>query len=198
MFRRYGKPIVSVLVGVAFALYLALGPASPGGAGITAIEAVLIATALAQAFGTYIVPLAASAPWGKTAVGAVLAGLAVAVTVLGDGWQAQQDIFIIAFEVAAALGITIAPAISDNGARARTGLGDTPRAGGTYGYDRGSVRVAFSLAAGAIVASVVILAVAVMAIRPADAANKPRPPACDNSTPTQAAHPVPVTPTAAR
>lgn len=170
--RRFGKPIMSVLVNAAFVVYLALAATSPGGAGITAVERVLIAVAAVQAVQTYIIPLAAQYPWTKTAAGATLAGLAIAVTALGDGWQ-SEDWFIVAFEVAAALGIAVAPAVSDNGVRARAGIGD---AAGAYGskYERGAASVPLTMAVAAVmVAAVGLFAIAAM---PAGAGPvKPRP-----------------------
>lgn len=190
---KYGKPIASVLVGTAFALYLAFGASSPGGAGLTIVEKALVALAVAQAVQTYIVPLAAQYPWSKTAAGAVLAAAQAVVTVLGDGWQIEQDIFVILFAAAGALGIAVAPARSDNGVRARFGVGDTVY-GPPYG-DRGSATTQV-LAPLGVLALLLTLAVLVATRDGADAAPvKPRPPACDNSKPTQAPHPLPSLPT---
>lgn len=123
MFRRYGKPIVSAVVLAALALYVALGADSHGGARVVDIEWVAIAFALTQGVATYVVPLAPQYPWAKTAVGAILAGLEVVAVVILGGLDAQE-LFLIGFAVLSALGITVAPAISHNGVRARAGLSD--------------------------------------------------------------------------
>ena len=66
-------------------------------------------------------PLVPSAPWTKTAVGAVLAGLQVAATVIVGGIDAN-DMLLIGAAVASFLGIAVAPAVSPaTGARAGVG-----------------------------------------------------------------------------
>lgn len=122
-FKKYGKPLVSVLVLAALALYVALGADTHGGARIVDIEWIAIAVASAQGLTTYIIPLAPQYPWAKTAVGAVLAGLDVLAVVILGGLDAQE-LFLIGFAVAGALGIAVAPAVSNNGVQAHAGIGD--------------------------------------------------------------------------
>jgi hypothetical protein len=74
-------------------------------------EGVAIAIAACTAALTYLVPLAPGARWTKTAIGAVLAGLQVAATVIVGGVDGN-DWLLIAAAVLGALGITLAPAIS--------------------------------------------------------------------------------------
>lgn len=68
---------------------------------IAALTAVLV----------YLVPLVPTAPWLKSAVGALLAGAQVLVTVIDNG-VTGNDYLVIAFAVAGALGIVLAPATS--------------------------------------------------------------------------------------
>ena len=84
-------------------------------------EGVAIAIAICTAALTYLVPLAPGARWIKTAVGAVLAGLQVAATVIVGGVDGNDGL-LIAAAVAGALGITLAPAISPR-TGVRSGVG---------------------------------------------------------------------------
>lgn len=124
MFRRFGKPIMSVLVAAALVLYARLASDSPGGARIVDFEWVLIGIGAVQAVQVYVLPLAVNYPWAKTAAGATLAGLQVLVTVIVGGLD-TQELLLICFAVAGALGITVAPATSNNGVHARAGIGDS-------------------------------------------------------------------------
>lgn len=74
-------------------------------------EVLAIAIAVCTAILTYLAPLAPTATWVKTAVGAVLAGLQVAATVIVGGVDGN-DWLLIAAAVLGALGITLAPAYS--------------------------------------------------------------------------------------
>lgn len=107
MFQTYGKSIVAAIYAVAVVAI----PLATGDGHIDPAEGVTIATAIATAALTYLVPLVPSAPWTKTAVGAVLAGLGVLSTVIGDGIDAN-DMLLVAASVLGAVGITLAPAIS--------------------------------------------------------------------------------------
>ncbi len=78
-------------------------------------EWVQILIALVTALGVYITPLVPGATWTKSAIGAALAGLQVLVTVI-DGGVDGNDLLLITFAVASALGIILAPAASPNGA----------------------------------------------------------------------------------
>lgn len=107
MFQKYGKSILAGLYAVA----LVAVPMFSGDHHIDAAEGVQIAIATCAAAATWLVPLFPSAPWTKTAIGALLAGLNVAAGLIvgginGDGWIS------IAAAVLGALGITLAPATS--------------------------------------------------------------------------------------
>jgi hypothetical protein len=117
MFQTYGKAIVAAVYAVAVVAI----PLFSGDQHIDPAEGVTIATAIATAALTYLVPLAPSARWTKSAVGAVLAGLGVLSTVIGDGIDAN-DMLLVAASVLGALGITLAPAVSPaTGPRAGAG-----------------------------------------------------------------------------
>jgi len=88
-------------------------------------EGVAIGIAVCTAALTYLVPLVPSAPWIKTAVSAVLAGLQVAVTVILGGIDGN-DVLLIAAAVASVLGITVAPAVSVKTATAVGWGSDSP------------------------------------------------------------------------
>jgi len=109
----YGKFVVAALYAVAVVAV----PLFSGDHHIDPSEAVAIGIAACTALLTYVVPLVPSAPWTKTAIGAVLAGLQVATTVIVGGVDGN-DVMLIAFAVLSALGITIAPAVSPRTATA--------------------------------------------------------------------------------
>jgi hypothetical protein len=110
-----GKFIVAFLYALAVvAVPILDGPHQP-----TPAEWIAIAIAACTAALTWLVPLVPSATWVKSAVGAVLAGLQVAVTVI-DGGINGNDGLLIVFAVLAALGITVAPAASP---KTRTAVG---------------------------------------------------------------------------
>jgi hypothetical protein len=110
----YGKFWISFFYAVAVVAV----PLFSGDRHIDPSEGVAIAIAVCTAALTYLVPLAPSAPWVKTAVGAVLAGLQVAATVIIGGVDGN-DVMLIAAAMVGALGITLAPAVSTTG----TGVG---------------------------------------------------------------------------
>jgi hypothetical protein len=107
MWTKYGKFIWAALYAVAVVVV----PLVSDDHHISGPEAVAIAIAVCTALLTYIIPLVPSAPWTKTAVGAVLAGLQVLATVL-DGGVSGNDWLLILAAVAGAAGIAAAPAIS--------------------------------------------------------------------------------------
>lgn len=103
----YGKSIIAALYAVAVVAV----PLFSGDHHINPSEGIAIGVAVCTAALTYLVPLAPSAPWTKTAVGAVLAGLQVAATVIVGGVDGN-DMLLIAFAVLSVLGIQLAPAES--------------------------------------------------------------------------------------
>lgn len=110
MFQTYGKSIVAFL----YAIAVVAVPLASGDHHIDPGEGVAIAIAVCTAALTYLVPLVPGARWAKTAVGAVLAGLQVATTVIVGGVDAN-DWLLIGFAVASFLGIAVAPATSNVG-----------------------------------------------------------------------------------
>jgi uncharacterized membrane protein len=113
----YGKSIVAFLYAVAIVGV----PLFTGDHHIDPSEGVAIAIAACTAALTFLVPLAPTAKWTKTAIGAVLAGLQVATTVIVGGVDGN-DALLIAFAVLSALGIAVAPAASaKTSARVRWG-----------------------------------------------------------------------------
>jgi hypothetical protein len=115
VFQTYGKSIVAFVYAVAVVAV----PFFSGDHHVDPSEGVAIAIAVCTAALTYLVPLAHRATWTKTAIGAVLAGLQVLTTVIVGGVDGN-DWLLIAFAVASALGISLAPAISPT-TGARTG-----------------------------------------------------------------------------
>lgn len=107
MLQTYGKSIVAFLYAVAVVAV----PFFSGDKHVDPSEGVAIAIAVCTAALTWLVPLVPSAPWTKTAIGAVLAGLQVLTTVVIGGVDAN-DMLLIVFAVASFLGIAVAPAVS--------------------------------------------------------------------------------------
>lgn len=109
--QKYGKAIIAVLTAVLVAVY----QSRSGDGVVSRVEWVSIVIAFVTALGVFLVPLAPQAKWGKTAVAGVLALLQVLVTAIVDG-LGPDDLILIFITVVGALGIYIAPAISeDNG-----------------------------------------------------------------------------------
>lgn len=107
MFQTYGKSLVAFVYAVAVVAV----PFFTGDHHVDPSEGVAIAIAVCAAALTYLVPLVPSAPWTKTAIGAILAGLQV-LTVQIVGGIDGNDVLLIAFAVASFLGIAVAPAKS--------------------------------------------------------------------------------------
>lgn len=112
----HGKSILAAIYAVVVA---AVGLFS-GDHHIDPSEGVALGIAICTAVLTYLVPLVPGVRWAKTAVGAVLAGLQVAATVIIGGVDANDWLLIFA-AVASFLGIAVAPAISAHGTSARGG-----------------------------------------------------------------------------
>jgi hypothetical protein len=105
--QKYGKAIVAVIVAGIVVAYQALS----GDGRIEAPEWVSVAIAGATAVGVYVIPLAPSALWAKSALAAVLAVLQILTTAILGGIGADE-ILLMVITAAGALGIYIAPAIS--------------------------------------------------------------------------------------
>lgn len=84
-------------------------------------EWIAIAIAVLNAGLVYLVPLAPSAAWTKSAIGAGLAGLQVLAAVVIGGVDGN-DVLLIAFAVLSYLGIQVAPASSPK-TRVKVGWG---------------------------------------------------------------------------
>jgi hypothetical protein len=110
-FSTHGKAIMAFL----YAVSVAALPQLTGDKHLDAAEGVAIAIAIVTAVATYLVPLAPDSAGIKTVIGALLAGLQVAATVILDGALQSDDILLIGAAVLAALGIAVAPAASKTG-----------------------------------------------------------------------------------
>ncbi|MFI7073547.1 hypothetical protein [Micromonospora sediminicola] len=110
MFNKYGKAIASTF----FAALVAVYAASSGDNHIEPTEWVAVAIAFAGALGTFVVPLAPEYRWGKTAVNTLLAVLQVLATLILGGLDSNEWILLL-LTAGQALGVVVAPAVSDNG-----------------------------------------------------------------------------------
>jgi hypothetical protein len=110
-----GKAVVAAL----YALAVVAVPLLEGNHVPSSTEWTQIIIAALTAVAVYIVPLTSEYPWIKSAIGALLAGAQILVTVVGDGINGN-DVLMIAFAVAGALGIVLAPAAT---ARTDTAVG---------------------------------------------------------------------------
>ena len=111
-----GKVVVAFL----YALASLAVPFIDGGRAPTAVEWTQILIAAVTAVGVYIAPIIPEATWVKSAVGFLLAGLNVLTTVIMDG-VSGNDVLMIVLAALAAIGITVAPARSANGAAVGVG-----------------------------------------------------------------------------
>lgn len=108
---KYGKAVAAVIYAALTAAY----QISAAGGVPDATGWVQIGIAGVTAVGVYLVPLAPSAPWTKTAVAVVLAALQVLVTVVAGGVD-TNELLMIAIAVFGALDIRNAPAESADSA----------------------------------------------------------------------------------
>jgi divalent metal cation (Fe/Co/Zn/Cd) transporter len=104
---KLGKSVVAFL----YALAVTAVPFFTGNHRPDASEGIAILIAACTAALVYLVPLAESAPWVKTAVAAVLAAAQVAATVIVGGVDGN-DVLLIVAAFLGALGIYLAPAAS--------------------------------------------------------------------------------------
>jgi hypothetical protein len=105
---KYGKAIFAFLLVVAEAVIAKW----TGDNHIDPVEATVIATTVVGGVGVWIAPLYPTARWVKSAVGILLAGLAVAEVVILDHVIDANEAYMIAAAMAAAAGIVVAPAKS--------------------------------------------------------------------------------------
>lgn len=111
MWKNYGKSVVSL----AFFVWTAIAPLLSGDGRIDGFaEWAVIAVAGANGLLVYIIPLNPSWAAGKTVINAVLASLAAAQTVIGDGLQPDDWTIIIGAGLAILIG-WYAPTLSAPG-----------------------------------------------------------------------------------
>lgn len=123
--QTMGKAIIAAL----YAAAVVAVPLFEGNHVPSPAEWVQIVIAVLTAVTVYVVPIVRGAAWVKTTVGVLLAAAQVLVTVINDGLSGN-DVLVIVFAVAGALGIALAPADSTgtpNGTRVGWGS-DTERA----------------------------------------------------------------------
>jgi hypothetical protein len=108
MFAQYGKSVVAFLYAGAFVLI----PQVSGDGHLDPAEGVTLAIAVVTAAGVYLVPLAPTAKWTKSAVGFLLAGLNVAATVVLDYRIDAAEWLMIATAALGSIGIFLAPAVT--------------------------------------------------------------------------------------
>ena len=105
---KYGKSIAAVITAAIVIAYQSLS----GDNRIEPAEWVSIAIAAVTAVGVYLVPLAPQARWSKSAVAAILAVLQVLTTAILGGIGADE-VLLMLITAAGALGIWVAPAVSE-------------------------------------------------------------------------------------
>lgn len=119
MWDKYGKTIVAFL----FTVYTVVQPLWFGDHHIDPDEGIIIALAVGNNLLVFIIPIFPGFKGAKTVITAILASLAVAQTVIADGFQPEDWPMIIGAGIAA-LGVFIAPAISNvEGQVVRVGTG---------------------------------------------------------------------------
>ncbi len=116
--QKYGKSIIAVIAAVLVAVY----QSRSGDGLVDRVEWVSIVIAFVTALGVFIVPLAPQAKWGKSAVAGVLALLQVLVAAIVDGIS-TDDMILMFITVVGALGIYIAPAVSEDNNAAPVAVG---------------------------------------------------------------------------
>lgn len=119
MFQKYGKSIVSFLLAVGYLVYQQF----TGDKHIDGVELALIVAGFGNAALTFIVPLVPEYRWAKTAASAIAAA-GTALMAVSLGGYTNDELVTVLLAVAQFLGVTLAPAISDNGVEAKAGLTD--------------------------------------------------------------------------
>ncbi|HEY0696491.1 MAG TPA: hypothetical protein VGD43_01630 [Micromonospora sp.] len=112
--RKYGKALASTF----FAVLVVVYAMTSGDDHIDPVEWVAVAIAFTNAVGVYLVPLAPQLRYGKTVVGVALAVLQMLTTVILGGIDSNEWILLL-LAAGQALGVSIAPATSGNGAANR-------------------------------------------------------------------------------
>ena len=107
-FAKYGKSVLAA----GFLVYAAVVAQLSGDGRVDKAEAVTIAIAVCSALLVYVVPMAPQWRWGKSTIMAVSAGLVIAAQLIVDGALDTNDWYLVIGAVVAALGVTIAPAVS--------------------------------------------------------------------------------------
>lgn len=107
-FAKYGKTVLAV----AFLIYATVVAQLSGDGRVDKAEGVTIAIAVCSALLVYVVPMAPQWRWGKSAIMAVSACLVVASQLIVDGALDANDWYLVIGALVAALGVTVAPAVS--------------------------------------------------------------------------------------
>lgn len=91
MWSKYGKAIIAAL----FFVWTVVAPLLTGDGAIHGIEWIIVVTGAGNAILIYVVPLNPNWALGKTFINAIMAALAVAQTLVGDGLQPDDWTIII-------------------------------------------------------------------------------------------------------
>lgn len=105
---KYGKAIIAAL----FFVWTIVAPLLTGDNAIHGVEWLVVGTGAGSALLTYIIPLNTQWTAGKTVILAVMASLAAAQTVIGDGLQPDDWTIIIGAGLTILIGWS-APTISN-------------------------------------------------------------------------------------
>lgn len=96
----------------AYLVYAAVVAQVSGDGRVDKAEAITIAIAVCSALLVYIVPMAPQWRWGKSVIMALSAALVVAGQLIIDGALDANDWYLVIGALVAALGVTVAPAVS--------------------------------------------------------------------------------------
>jgi hypothetical protein len=110
---KYGKFVIGFL----YACAMAAVPQLTGDGHLDPAEAVVVATGVVSAAGVWLLPLAPGATWTKSVYAFLMAALGVAATVILDFKIDANEWLMIATAALGAIGIGLAPASSETGAR---------------------------------------------------------------------------------
>jgi hypothetical protein len=105
MLTKYGKTLAAIVT----ALLIAGASVTSGDGHVSGEEWFQVVTALGNALLVYLVPAVPQWPWMKTAVSAVLAGLAAASSLVLDGISTNDIINVILAIIGVAL-VAMSPA----------------------------------------------------------------------------------------
>lgn len=107
MWQKYGKSITAALLAAATAVVAGITQEH-----VNPAEWIRIAIAVVTALTVYLAPVTTDYRWIKTVLAVVLAALNVLVALILDGLQ-PSDWMAVLLAAATALGVGVAPAVSD-------------------------------------------------------------------------------------